>query len=168
MRDYTYIAGDYDNDKSAIETLYWMRDKGYLKFKDAHEIQQSNDSSLACSIKKSLKTRLSYSYKFVLVVGKKTNTVSKGGCQLCPSYNSHTYSCGKGNTVDYRSFIKYECENAAKDNLTIIVLYNSGSVNKDLCPEAVRKLGTHRQMWKKGNDGKNYWDYEGIAKAIGG
>ena len=80
MKDYTYIAADFDNDKSAVDELYWMRNNGYIRFKDAHDIQQSNDSSLSCSIKKSLSYRLSFSYKFILIVGSHTNTVSKGGC----------------------------------------------------------------------------------------
>lgn len=167
MKDYTYIAADFDNDKSAVDELYWMRNNGYIRFKDAHDIQQSNDSSLACSIKKSLSYRLSFSYKFILIVGSHTNTVSKGGCQLCTSYNSHTYSCRRNNNVDYRSFIKFECDKAVKDGLKVVVLYNSRTVNRGLCPETVRNIGTHRQMWYQGADGKNYWDIKGIVQAIG-
>ena len=48
MRDCTYIAADFDHDKPAVDTLYWMRSHGYIRFKDAHDLQQSNDSSLAC------------------------------------------------------------------------------------------------------------------------
>ncbi|MBR0456964.1 MAG: molecular chaperone Tir [Firmicutes bacterium] len=168
MKDYTYIAADFDHDKGAVDCLYWMRRNGYIYFKDAHDIQQSNDDSLACSIKKSLRNRLDQSYKFILIVGDHTDTVTKGGCQLCGSYNSHTYSCGRGYTVDYRSFIKFECDKAVADNLKIVVLYNSGSVDRSLCPEAVRWKGTHQKMWYRGTDGKNYWDYNGIANAIDG
>jgi hypothetical protein len=64
-----------------------MKSQGMINFLDAHELQQSNDSSMACSIKKSLKYRMDNSYKFVLIVGSHTDTVSKGGCQLCDSYN---------------------------------------------------------------------------------
>lgn len=167
MGDYTYIAADFDHDEKAVNTLHWMRDNGYIQFKDAHELQQSYDSSLACSIKKSLKYRMDNSYKFVLIVGEHTDSVTKGGCQLCNSYNSHTYSCAKGYTVDYRSFIKFECDKAVEGGLVVVVLYNSWKVDKDLCPEAVRWKGTHRQMWKQGTDGKYYWDYEGIAQAFG-
>ena len=171
MRDCTYIAADFDHDKSAVDCLYWMRRNGYIKFKDAHDLQQSYDSSLSCSIKKSLKYRMDNSFKFILIVGNHTNTVSKGGCQLCGSYNSHNYSCSKGYSVDYRSFIKYECDiavDAIRFGMIIVVLYNSGTVNRNLCPEAVRWKGTHRQMWYRGIDGQNHWDYEGIRQAIGG
>ena len=54
MRDCTYIAADFDHDKPAVDFLYWMRENGYLTFKDAHDLQQSNDDSYACSIKKSV------------------------------------------------------------------------------------------------------------------
>ena len=167
MRIYTYIAADFDHDKPAVDTLYWMRSHGYIRFKDAHDLQQSNDSSLACSIKKSLKMRMDNSYKFVLIVGSHTDSVTKGGCQLCSSYNSYTGSCARGNAIDYRSFVKYECDKAVEDGIKIVVLYNSGIVNRNLCPEAVRWKGTHRQMWYRGSDGQNYWDYNGIAQAIG-
>ena len=58
MGIYTYIAADFDHDKNAVDYIYRLRDKGYLSFHDAHDIQQSNDSSLPCSIKKSLKKRM--------------------------------------------------------------------------------------------------------------
>ncbi|MCR4904275.1 MAG: hypothetical protein K6A23_15560, partial [Butyrivibrio sp.] len=99
------------------------------------------------------------------------DSVSKGGCQLCGSYNSYTSSCARGYYVDYRSFIKYECDiavDAIKYGMKIVVLYNSGSVNRNLCPEVVRYKGIHKQMWVQGSDGINYWDYRGIAEAVGG
>lgn len=167
MRDYTYIAADFDHDESAVKTLHKMRDMGYIHFKDAHEIQQSNDSSLACSIKKSLKYRMDCSYKFILIVGNETDKVTKGGCQLCSSNNSYTKSCARGNSVDHRSYIKFECDKAVEGELKIVVLYNNNSIDRNLCPEVVRWKGTHHQMWKHGADGKNYWDYDGIAQAIG-
>lgn len=144
MRDYTYIAGDFDHDKSAVDCLYWMNDNGFLSFKDAHDIQQSYDSSLPCSIKKSLRHRLENSYKFILIVGDHTDTVSKGGCQLCRSYNSYGRYCARFYTVDYRSFVKFECDKAVSDNLAIVVLYNSYKINRNLCPESVRWKGTHQ------------------------
>ena len=168
MRDCTYIAADFDHDKKAVDVLYQMKSKGYIVLKDAHQLQQSNDSSLACSIKKSLKVRMDSSYKFVLIVGNHTDTVSKGGCQLCSSYNSYTSSCARGHSVDYRSFIKYECDMAVKAGIKIVVLYNNFKIDKTLCPEAVRYIGTHCQMWYIGADGKYYWDYNRIARAMGG
>ncbi len=167
MRIFTYIAADFDHDKNAVDTLHLMRDNGFIKFRDAHELQQSYDSSLACSIKKSLKYRMDNSYKFILIVGEHTNSVTKGSCQFCDSYNSYTYSCGRGYGVDYRSFIKFECDKALDGGLSIVVLYNNWKVDRNLCPEAVRSKGTHCQMWKKGADGKYHWDYVSIMKAFG-
>lgn len=54
MRNRTYIAADFDHDENAVKHLHWMKSQGIINFLDAHELQQSNDSSLACSIKKSL------------------------------------------------------------------------------------------------------------------
>lgn len=167
MGIYTYIAADFDYDKKSVDYIYWLKANGYISFFDAHDLQQSNDSSLACSIKKSLKYRLDNSYKFILVVGEHTNSVTKGGCQLCDSYNSHTYACARGYSVDYRSFIKFECDKAVESGLRIIVLYNSIKINRDLCPEAVRWLGTHQKMKYIGADGKIYWNTSEIIKAFG-
>ena len=71
------------------------------------------------------------------------NAISNGGCQLCDSYNSYGKYCAKGYSVDYRSFIKYECDEVVKAGLRIVVLYNSTAVDRSLCPEAVRWRGTH-------------------------
>lgn len=166
MRNRTYIAADFDHDENAVKHLHWMKDHGLISFLDAHELQQSNDSSLACSIKKSLKYRMDNSYKFVLVVGSHTDTVSKGGCQLCGSYNSYGQYCAKGYSVDYRSFIKYECDKAVEGGLKIVVLYNSTSVDRNLCPLAVRWKGTHEKMIYRGVDGNLYWDDARIAQAM--
>lgn len=164
----TYIAADFDHDENAVKHLHWMKKQGLINFLDAHELQQSNDTSLACSIKKSLKYRMDNSYRFVLVVGSHTDTVSKGGCQLCDSYNSYGTYCAKGYSVDNRSFIKYECDEAVKASLQILVLYNSVTVERSLCPSAVRWTGTHQQMICRGYDGKCYWDDSAIKQAFGG
>ena len=103
---------------------------------------------------------------FVLIVGDQTNTVTAGGCQLCGSYNSHTYACAKGYSVDYRSYIKYECDEAIKEGIKIIVLYNSIKADKSKCPEAVRDSGYHTAMVYKGTDGKYYWDYQAVKAAF--
>lgn len=59
-RTKTYIAGDWDHDKDAVDKLYQWNGSNYwsLSFTDAHDLTQANDSSLNCSIKSSLKTRL--------------------------------------------------------------------------------------------------------------
>lgn len=46
---------------------YWS-----LDFHDAHDLTQARDSSLNCSIKSSLATRLDVSKTFVLIVGNTT------------------------------------------------------------------------------------------------
>ena len=166
MGYYTYIAADFDNDSQAVNHLYTMKEKGLLSFLDAHELQQSNDDSLPCSIKKSLKYRLDKSYKFVLIVGTHTNTVSKGGCQLCQSYNSFGKYCVRGYSVDYRSFIKYECENAVEARLQIVILYNDVMVNRYLCPEILRWKGTHQTMKQRDINGTVFWDDNKIIRAI--
>ncbi len=167
MKDYTYIAADFDHDKDAVDYLNWMNKNGYLNFKNAHEIQQSYDSSLSCSIKKSLKYRMDFSYKFILIVGRHTNTVTKGGCQFCGSYNPYSQICARHYSIDYRSFIKFECDKALEEKIKIVVLYNNVSVDRNLCPEAIRWYGIHKAMCYYGYDGKYHWDNNSIIAAIG-
>ena len=59
-RTKTYIAGDWAGDKDAIDKLYQWNDSNYwsLSFTNAHDLTQVKDSSLNCTIKHSLKTRL--------------------------------------------------------------------------------------------------------------
>lgn len=167
-RTKTYIAGDWTGDKDAIEKLHKWNDSNYLSlsFVDAHELTQARDSSLNCNIKRSLKKRMDVSKTFILIVGDKTNALTAGSCQFCGSYNSWTSSCAKGYSVDYRSFIKYECDKAVEAGIKIVVLYNSTIVSKSKCPESVRNIGTHIAMIYKGSDKKYYWDYSSIKKAI--
>jgi MTH538 TIR-like domain (DUF1863). len=167
-RTKTYIAADWNTDEDAVKKLHEWNDgkKWSLSFHDAHELTQSRDSSLYCTIKTSLKTRMDASKTLVLIVGSSTNTVTKGSCSYCGSYNSHTSSCAKGYSVDYRSYIKFECDKAVEAKIKIIVLYKSTTVNKEKCPSAVKDVGTHTAMWKKGTDGKTYWDYDAVKKAF--
>jgi len=168
LRPYTYIAADWDGDNNAVQILQqWNADyRKSISFKDAHDLIQARDSSLNCSIKSSLSSRLNESYKFILVVGNNTKTVRSGSCQYCNSLNSYCNYCARGHSVDYRSYIDFECEKAVRDDLQIVVLYNSSLIDKNKCPDAVKWQGTHREMWKTEN-GKNYWDYEKISSAIG-
>lgn len=167
-RTRTYIAADWDHDKDAVDQLHKWNDSNHwsLSFTDAHEIIQSRDSSLNCSIKQSLKIRMDASKRFVLIVGNNTNTITAGSCVWCGSYNSHTYACAKNHTVDYRSYIKYECDKALEAGIEIIVLYKALSVNKSKCPEAVKNKGVHIPMLFRGTDGKIYWDYESVKRAF--
>ena len=167
-RTRTYIAGDWDHDKDAIDQLYKWNNSNYwnLSFTDAHDLTSARDSSLNCSIKSSLKTRMDASKTFVLIVGNQTNSVTAGSCSWCRSYNSYTRSCMKGYTVDYRSFIKYECDKAVEADIKIIVLYNSTRIERSKCPDAVKIIGTHATMIYKGNDNNYYWDYQSVKAAF--
>ena len=166
-RTRTYIAADFDADKDAVDKLLQWNDSDYwsLSFTNAHDLQSSYDTSKACSIKKSLKLRMDGSKTFVLIVGDNTNGITKGGCQLCHSYNSYTGSCARGYSVDYRSYIKYECDKAIEAGIKIVVLYKAASVQRWKCPEAVRNLGTHVPMYRL-EEGVYYWNYGPVKDAI--
>lgn len=84
----------------------------------------------------------------------------------CQSYDSHHKSCHRGYSVDFRSYINYECEKAAKEIPKIVVIYNYANVYKSKCPEAVRYLGEHINGYYKRNDGNYYWNYQEIKNAI--
>lgn len=167
-RTKTYIAADWDGDKDAVDQLHKWNDSNYwsLSFYDAHDLTQARDGSLNCSIKTSLGTRLDISKTFVLIVGGNTKTVRSGSCQYCNSYNSWTKSCARGHSVDYRSYIEYECDKAVRDGLKIVVLYNAATVNKTKCPDAIKNIGTHAAMCYY-KDGKYYWDYQSVKNALG-
>jgi hypothetical protein len=167
-RTKTYIAADWDGDRDAVEQLHKWNDSRYwgLSFHDAHDLTQARDSSLNCSIKSSLATRLDASKTFVLIVGSSTKTVRSGSCQCCNSYHSLIQNCVRGHCVDYRSYIEYECDKAAKDELTIVVLYNAATVNKSKCPDAVKNVGTHKAMCYYEN-GQYYWHYQAVKSALG-
>jgi hypothetical protein len=174
-RTKTYIAGDWTGDQDLISQLYKWNDDNrlLLSFVDAHELTQANDSSLACSIKSSLRERLQASKTFVLIVGKQTKDLRAGSCKYCASYNGYTGSCARGNNVDYRSFIEFECEMAVKDYLNnelskIVVLYNFANVDKEKCPECIKDYGTHLNAYYYSTDGKCYWNYPKIKEAICG
>lgn len=167
-RTKTYIAADWTGDKDAVDKLYqWKESKHWsLSFTNAHDLTQARDGSLNCSIKTSLGKRLDVSKTFVLIVGENTKTVRSGSCQYCNSYNSWTKSCARGHSVDYRSYIEYECEKAVSDGLKIVVLYNAATVNKTKCLDAVKNTGTHTAMCYR-KEGKLYWDYQAVKDAIG-
>jgi len=176
-RTKTYIAADFDTDKDAVDELHkWNNSKFWgLNFVDIHSLTQSRDSSQYCSIKKSLKGRMDISKTFVIIVGANTNSITKGSCKYCNSYRSYITlppACIKGNSIDLLSYIKYECNQAVKAKIKIVVLYKSTRVNKSLCPEFVRNVGTHVAMkhlttnyW--GNSVVD-WDYQAVKNAING
>lgn len=54
-RTRTYIAADWSGDRDAVDQLHKWNDVHWsLSFTDAHDLTQSSDSSLNCSIKSSL------------------------------------------------------------------------------------------------------------------
>ena len=164
---FTYIAADWDHDKDAVDALhYWNNSSKYgLFFLDAHELTQARDSSLNCSIKQSLASRLGASKTFVLIVGEHTNDVRAGGCQYCQSYNSYSSRCARGHNTDYRSYIEFECDKAVRDGLKIGVLYKSFYVVTTKCPISLRMKGTHVPMIKYTNGGFE-WDYLSVMRAL--
>ena len=173
-RTKTYIAADWDGDKDGVDQLYKWKNSNYwsLDFHDAHAVQQSRDGSLNCSIKKSLKERLDISKTFVLIVGDKTNTVTSGSCQYCPSKNSYTGACARGYSIDNRSYIKYECDKAKEayneSKMNVVVLYNATTVDKSKCPDVLKYVGTHEKMKKWNSTTRSYeWDYQAVKTALG-
>lgn len=164
-RTKTYIAGDWTGDKSAVDQLYKWNDSNYwgLSFNDAHDITQANDGSLNCSIKSSLALRMDISKTFILIVGNDTKTRRAGECNYCSSYING--KCSKGFSVSNKSYIEYECDKAIRDGLKIVVLYNAAKVDKTKCLDAIINVGTHAAM-QYIEDGKRYWDYNSVKKAL--
>ena len=165
---YTYIAGDWTGDADLIDRLYetsrssWWR----IHFTDAHSLTQARDSSRACSIKRSLSERLSASKTFVLVVGDHTKFLTKGSCQYCEYYSGYSHRCRYGISADTRSFIEYECEQAIRRGLRIVVLYNSFRVDRGKCPQVLRNQGVHLAAYYIAADLSKRFDYSAIAEAI--
>ena len=168
-RTKTYIAGDWTGDQDLISELYRMNDSSRwpLHFTDAHQLTQARDTSLPCSIKRSLAVRLDASKTFVLVVGDGTLGLTKGSCQHCKHYWNSLHTCDRGNShsISLRSFIEYECEKAVRDGLNIVVLYNSTMVDRTKCPEAVRTAGTHLAAYTNYGYGR-YLNRTAISDAI--
>lgn len=176
-RTCTYIAGDWTGDADLIGKLNeWNNNERLgLSFVDVHDLTQSRDTSSPCSIKQSLRKRLSVSKTFVLIVGNNTDKLTKGGCRYCSNY-VHTYYmspyCKSGLTIDNRSFIEYECEMALKDYQSglikkIVVIYNGLlSPNKNKCPDVLKNVGTHIGSDKINYDGRRCWNYQEIKNAI--
>lgn len=174
-RTKTYIAGDWTGDSDLINKLEeWNKSENLdLSFVNVHEVTQSSDSSLKCSIKRSLRQRISISKTFVLIVGKSTKGLRSGACYNCESYVSSVYGpfCSKKHTIDNRSFVDFECEMALKDYndgklKNIVVIYNGlTSPDYSRCPQKLRNVGLHI-----GSDilenGDYKWAYTRIKNAI--
>lgn len=174
-RTKTYIAADFDSDRDAVNQLNsWnISNRWGLSFTDVHALTQSRDSSHYCSIKCSLRNRMNVSKVFILIVGANTNTITKGSCKHCSNYRTYftlPSTCLKGNSINILSYIKYECSLAVKAGIRIVVLYKSTRVNRSLCPELVRNIGTHVAMKHSiVNAYGRYivdWDYQTVKNAI--
>ena len=165
-RTKTYITADWDKDIDAVEQLRKWNDSDFftkIDFVDVHEYVQSRDDSLCCTIKRSLNERMNMCKTFILIVGSKTNFITKGSCQYCPKYKDFWNGpyCESRHPLSFKSYIEHECNLAVKDELSIVVLYNSNYVNKQLCPEAVRNVGVHVPMKKYG-----LYNYSNVRDAI--
>ena len=178
-RTKTYIAGDWTGDSDLITKLdEWnKRDNLALSYVNVHEVTQSNDDSSNCSIKRSLRKRMSISKTFVLIVGKTTRSLRSGACFLCKSYNPGFPSinisafCQKGYSIDNRSYVEYECEMALKDFnegklKNIVVIYNGLTFpDYNRCPDILKGIGTHIGS-DVIEDGVHKWAYPRIKNAI--
>lgn len=108
---------------------------------------------------------------FVLVVGLQTSSLRSGSCQFCKRYVNSTYSftgkshCYSGGVIDTRSYVEFECEQAVKQGLKIIVLYNFFLVNKRFCPKSIENKGTHVAI-RCIKNGKYDWDYGAVRDAF--
>ncbi len=172
-RTRTYIAGDWTGDKDAIDQLYkWKNSNRWsLDFTDAHDLTQSWDSSLYCSIKNSLCVRLNSSKTFVLIVGDSTTSITKGNCVNCRNYiptGQGGPGCKSGIGISMKSYIDYECDKAIRDGLKIIVLYNKTYMAKSLCPKQLQNIGTHIAMKKINIFGNIEWNYNAVRDALMG
>lgn len=180
-RTCTYIAGDWTGDQDLIGKLHeWNEsDNLGLSFTDVHDLTQSRDASKPCSIKQSLRKRLNVSKTFVLIAGKDTVNLTKGSCRYCDCYVHPLFGtpyCKNGGSIDYRSYIDYECEMALKDFKAglikkIVVIYNGclGTMSSH-CPSILRNVEgvTYLGSDRIGADGKRYWNYTAIKNAICG
>lgn len=179
-RTKTYIAGEWDGDKDAIEQLYTWNEgnKWSLHFRDAHKNKQCYDSSMPCTIKNSLRDRMNDSKVFILIVGNNTASTRKGSCAYYNCINKqYSYYIGQyictilGKTYSTDSFVDYECQMAykayLKGEMKIVVLYNAASINKSKCPEILKDIGTHKEMKSYNSFRQAYqYDYAKVKSAI--
>ena len=166
-RTRTYVAGDWTGDENLIALLYHYNNSSYYKlsFTDAHDLMQANDTSLNCSIKKSLSQRMDHSKTFILIVGEKTSKLNAGSCFLCRKY-SKIYGCMTGQSVSNKSYIEYECDKAKRDGLRIVVIYNSTIVQRKKCPEILRYTGEHVPGYYIGANNTRKFNYSKIFEVL--
>lgn len=167
-RTRTYIAAEWDGDSDAVQQLHKWNDSNHfsLSFTDAHDLQQSRDGSLNCSIKRSLAERLmhlKHLYLLLVAIQKvyEVVVVNTAVVKIVGQEFAHEEILWI-----IRSYIEYECEKAVRDGLKIVVLYNAATVDKSKCPDAVKYVGTHKAMCYYQN-GQYYWDYQTVKSALG-
>lgn len=164
-RTRTYIAADWTSDINAVEQLKkWNGSEHWgLSFLDAHELSECrSDDTNNCNIKKNCSQNLNHSKFFVLIIGKETKSIRGGYCMYCKEFNTCKYIY-KAN----KSFVEYECDYAVRNDLPIIVLYNSTKVDKRKCIDSVVDIAkVHAKMVIRGNDNKLYWDYQSVKEAF--
>ncbi|WP_074415552.1 TIR domain-containing protein [Streptococcus suis] len=113
-RNKTYVAFDGDNDMRYYQLMkaWKQNDNTSFNFYDAHDINNSRDSSQEESIKRQLRERMANSKVFVLLIGEHTKYL--------------------------RKFVKWEIELAIKKGLPIICVNLNGNRSKDsLCPSSL-------------------------------
>lgn len=166
-RTRTYLAADWDTDIEVIDKLRSWNDSDYwgLSFTDAHDLMKAKDTSLNCTIKSSLGDRMDASKTFVLVVGTETKSLRAGSCYYCKDYDFGKHGCKHGWSTSSKSYIEYECDKAKRDGLKIVVLYNSGYVFKDRCPDSLKDEGRHIAAFHWEGTTKK-WNYANIKSAI--
>jgi hypothetical protein len=157
----TYIAADWTSESDAIEKLEkWNNSKYWgLSFTDAHKLSSCrSDDTNNCNIKKNCSQNLDHSKFFVLIIGENTKSIRAGYCMYCKAYCTCKYIY-KTN----KSFVEYECDYAVRNNLPIIVLYNSTKVDKSKCIDSVVNIAKAHAKMKK-SDGS--WDYQSVKEAF--
>ena len=118
----TFVSFDGDKDIHYYRLMcaWKQNDSSSFNFYDAHDISAARDTSNEETIKRSLRTRLSSTKVFVLLVGENTRYLYK--------------------------FVRWEIEQAISLNLPIIVVNLNGlrSLDSDRCPSIVRnELAIH-------------------------
>lgn len=114
-RNKTYICFDGDEDMSYYRLMTaWKAHDGFtFNFHNAHDINTARDSSQEESIKKQLRERFADSKMLIVLIGKKTRSLTK--------------------------FVKWEMETALRLGLPIIGVNLNGTRRRDeLCPPAIR------------------------------
>lgn len=163
-RTRTYISADWTSDKDAVDQLKKWNNSNHwgLSFKDAHELSECrSDDTNNCNIKKNCSQNLDHSKFFILIVGENTKNLRAGYCNYCKSYSTCKYIYHTN-----KSYVEYECDYAVRNELPIIVLYNSTKIDKNKCIDSVTEIAQFHVPMKKTIGNKEDWNYFGIKEAF--